>query len=279
VYACDDAYTIPLVAAIRSLIDNAPDSTSLEIVIISFGISEHNRERLMRSWRSDDATVEFIEANYDGFVGLPLGHPESAVGSYINEATYGRLLLPQLLPDSWDRVIYLDVDTLVVSSLADMWNLDIEGRPIAAARDCGIRSIGSGHGVRMWNEIGIDPTTPYFSAGVMLVNLEEWRRTDIPGRVTHFLRTYRERVLYCDQEGLNAVLAGNYVPLGPEWNATGCWVREFLAAPAGSTPAVRIRHFTTAAKPWLATTAPDLPNYADFFQYLDRTDWKGWRPA
>jgi lipopolysaccharide biosynthesis glycosyltransferase len=38
-----------------------------------------------------------------------------------------------------------------------------------------------------------------------------------------------------------------------------------------------IVHFTTPEKPWHANS--HHPFRAEFFRYLDRTDWAGWRPA
>lgn len=40
-----------------------------------------------------------------------------------------------MLPSTISRVIYLDQDVLVKKDLADLWDMDLEGHPIAAARE------------------------------------------------------------------------------------------------------------------------------------------------
>lgn len=47
---------------------------------------------------------------------------------------FARYVLQDLLPASVERVIYLDLDVLVQKDLAELWDIDMEGHPIAAAR-------------------------------------------------------------------------------------------------------------------------------------------------
>lgn len=47
---------------------------------------------------------------------------------------YARYLVPSILPTSVDRAIYLDQDTLVQRDIADLWEIDLEDFPLAAAR-------------------------------------------------------------------------------------------------------------------------------------------------
>lgn len=47
---------------------------------------------------------------------------------------FARYIIPSLLPESIERVIYLDQDVLVQKDLVDLWDLDMEGYPVAAAR-------------------------------------------------------------------------------------------------------------------------------------------------
>lgn len=46
---------------------------------------------------------------------------------------FARYLIPSLLPENVERVIYLDQDVLVQKDLAELWDVDMEGHPIAAA--------------------------------------------------------------------------------------------------------------------------------------------------
>jgi lipopolysaccharide biosynthesis glycosyltransferase len=49
---------------------------------------------------------------------------------------FARFLIPDLLPPEIDRVIYLDQDVLVLKDLTALWEINMDGYPIAAARAC-----------------------------------------------------------------------------------------------------------------------------------------------
>ena len=51
---------------------------------------------------------------------------------------------------------------------------------------------------------------PYFNAGVMLIDLDAWRREDLVGRMLACLRRHRRDVLWWDQYALNVELAGHW---------------------------------------------------------------------
>lgn len=47
---------------------------------------------------------------------------------------FARYLIPSMLPNDVKRVIYLDQDVLVKKDLEELWEIDMEEYPIAAAR-------------------------------------------------------------------------------------------------------------------------------------------------
>jgi hypothetical protein len=135
--------------------------------------------------------------------------------------------------------------------------------------------VSSPSGVAGWKELGIPAAASYFNAGVMSIDLALWRRDRVGDRALEYVRRHRDRVYFWDQEGLNAVLAGLWGPLDPRWNHN-------VSVPAGTTSASRvvrdpwIIHFAGNVKPWryLVRNSP----HELYFQYLDKTPWKGWRP-
>lgn len=50
---------------------------------------------------------------------------------------FARYLVQDILPDHLERVIYLDQDVLVQKDLAPLWDIDLQGHPLAAAREWG----------------------------------------------------------------------------------------------------------------------------------------------
>lgn len=64
-------------------------------------------------------------------VGSSTGNPN------ISHAAYLRLFLQDILPTQISKVLYLDCDIVVINSLKDLWNTDINHYAIAARVDYG----------------------------------------------------------------------------------------------------------------------------------------------
>jgi lipopolysaccharide biosynthesis glycosyltransferase len=123
-------------------------------------------------------------------------------------ATYFRLLLPSLLPANVKRVIFIDSDAIVMDQLRELWELPLEGNALAAVPDhwLSCRDHGYVHG-------------DYFNAGIMLIDLEAWRRKDVMGLGRAFAKANPHRLRHWDQDVLNAVFAKEWLTLGERWNA------------------------------------------------------------
>lgn len=104
-------------------------------------------------------------------------------------ATYFRLLLPSLLPASVKRVIFIDSDAIVMDRLSELWHLPLDGKALAAVPDHWIscRDHGYVHG-------------KYFNAGIMLIDLEVWRKKDILGLGRVFAKANPHRLRNWDQD-------------------------------------------------------------------------------
>jgi lipopolysaccharide biosynthesis glycosyltransferase len=269
VFAADDSYVIPLAASVRSVLDNAVGSRT-HVAVLSCGISAGTRELLLSSW--PNGSVEFIDVRPRLLTGLPTS---SHVISHPSVATYARLLLSDLLPDNWQRIIYIDADTITLGPLDELWNHELGRYALGAVGDRDVTVISSVWGVQCWRAMDLDPHAPYFNAGLMLINLETWREQQIGQRALRYVQRYASRVVMFDQEGLNAAVNGAYSKLSGEWNVMQ--PAQPYQSPDNCATA-RIRHFIGPAKPWSGCDYEDSGKEA-FFRYLDRTRWRGWRPG
>lgn len=166
-------------------------------------------------------------------------------------STLDRLLLPSLL-GRLERVIYLDVDLVVIGDLAPLWHLDLGGRPLAAKPSS---SPGTRWGIQMlYHALGSLPidrareiarwlhetgpmTFRAFNAGVLLMDLERMRSD----RAVPLLLSLVTNCAMNDQDALNAYARSSYVELSPAWNA---------APRQDDTQGAKIIHFVGPVKPW-----------------------------
>jgi lipopolysaccharide biosynthesis glycosyltransferase len=199
-------------------------------------------------------------------------------------ASLFRLRMGTLLPQSIERVIFLDADVVVRRPLDELWETDLDGCALAAVRDSMVLWAGGLEGFP-WQELGIAPDVPYFNAGVMVIDMDRWRTQRIGERALELLS--RHRFPFGDQCALNAALSGQSAQIAPQWNLQSgtfsgecplACVVESQAALASAVDDPAIVHFTHSLvrKPWQYNcTHP----YRDlWFEYLDLTNWHGWRP-
>lgn len=129
-----------------------------------------------------------------------------------------RCALSRILSE--DKVIYLDVDTIVDSSIFDLWNFNMGASPIAA---------------RVENE-------GYINSGVLLMNLKQIRAEGYDDRMLDLLK--RCRFVFPDQDVINLVFKNRVAHLPDYFNKIG---RDKEAYETGN---FIIRHFAGITKPW-----------------------------
>lgn len=176
----------------------------------------------------------------------------------VNTWTWGsmyRLLLPSLLDVS--KVIYLDCDVLVNLDIQELWNIDLNGYYLAAARDLGAAALTD-----ILLPLGLNPDT-YFNSGVIVFNLDNIRQnSEWYVKMQDFLRQYPSTTLP-DQDVLNHIYGHNYLQLGGEFNA-------FSVTNPDLDFHHKIVHFAGETKWW----DPASPGFALYQEYLNLTPWR-----
>lgn|GEM_PF-785359 len=281
VIACgsDENYAMPLAVMLFSLVSNIKTGTCVHIYVLSLGITCETQNRLRDiSQRSDiELTIDFIEVDADRLDNLPLS-------GHIPAASYLRLFLPALLPEAYDKVLFLDPDILIRNDITPLWDLDVNGYYLLAAPDPLIPSISSVGGPYNWKAIGIPPDNLYFNAGVLLINLKKWREDNLTAKALKYVEENSGHLTYHDQEALNAVCYASWAEFDMMWNVLMVMLRKARATNPPSKlqryiesnfddlwnrPA--ICHFASPIKPW--THGHKVRFQAEWFKYLKRSGW------
>lgn len=119
----------------------------------------------------------------------------------INVETYYRILGLKLLPESMERILYLDVDMVIKGSLMPLYQSDLTGKAFAVCEDI----FGKINGFHEANKrrLAIPPQYSYFNAGVMLFNLALLREENAADRMLENIYRDYERYEYNDQDVMN----------------------------------------------------------------------------
>lgn len=278
VFACSENFVPYLSVAIQSIVDNASAARRYDIVVLTRNISPTSMITLTRQTKSDNVGIGFLD------VDAALGDIELPHHGHFRPETYFRLLAPQLLPNV-DKAIYLDSDLIVDDDVAALFDTDVRGHLLAATRDADTIGQIDGYdatvGPYLRDELGMDDPHDYFQAGVLLMNLEELRRTVTP---EEFLELSTQRMWrWLDQDVLNRVVNGDYVRVHMRWNYLMDWQHLRRTHIIANAPAdVRAEYEEAAANPAIVHFAgpdnrpwlyPDADRAELFWHYAMRSPY------
>ncbi|WP_374164133.1 glycosyltransferase family 8 protein [Arcticibacter sp. MXS-1] len=264
VTVCDDHYSPLLAALLKSIELNYKQNQDILVYVISDKIRPKNQKRLEASISSALMTINWIdlEACIPPNAKLPTDRSSYPLN------IYARLFIPDILPATLNKALYLDVDMILTADVTELWNTDIESCFLAAVQDQMIKTVSnSWGGILNYREFDLSADTPYFNTGLLLINTKRWRDEHLAQKVLNLISANKQYANYPDQYGLNIVLANKWKKLDKTWNT--------FASETGSPPS--LIHFTSR-KPIYKTFRGNPAFRTLFFDYLEKTAWKGLRP-
>ena len=133
VLATDNNYAQHATVVMASVMANSSNSEAITFYVINDNISEEHQQKMVETINYFGGQLNFIEANADLLKNV-------FISGSLTRATYFRLDIANILPETVRKVIYLDCDLLVLQDISDLWNFDMRGKPLAATEDFGILS-------------------------------------------------------------------------------------------------------------------------------------------
>ena len=205
-YGLNNNNFYPTFVSITSLLENANYSTFYTInILVSKRKKYFSNENKIKfknlEYKYPRCKIKIIEINDKFFKFANIRrYPISA---------YYRLLLADLLPEI-KRIIYLDGDTIVLTDLTELINLNMKNNTILGFVDNSFY-LSEDFGIKTYN---------YITSGVMLINLENIRKEFITEQFFSFIKKYKNNLKQEDQTVINIVLNGKIGFLPPKY---GIW--------------------------------------------------------
>ena len=264
--ASDANVVAGLAVVIHSALLNLAPERGLDINLIDCGLGEDVLDKMRKSLGKSGRSFR-----------LTVARPsvEQLAGVRVDEVglfTYARLLSAELFPNL-NRAVYLDTDVVVNLDLADFFDQDMEGFPVAAVRDRFSPVVSHPLSILDWERREMNPEDVYFNAGVLLIDFERWRAENLGAEAMRFARENPELCVRWDQTALNVLLYNRWKPCEVKWNYM---VYSNIEEDSFNIPANF--HITGLPKQWHMGPKTNQGFYDMFYRYLDRTAWKGWRP-
>lgn len=282
-YTLNDKFVPQVSAGICSVCENNKDVKKIDFYLMSLKIKEENKKKLKKfikkKYNRDIIYIELDDlSKYFDFDFDTNGW---------NPIVLARLLLDKLLPEKLDKILYLDGDTIVRGNLQDLWNIDMNEKVIAA-------SIEPTMDKKRKDSLNLNGK-PYYNAGVLLVDLNNWKKYKAGKIVLDYYREHNGNLFANDQDAINGSLNDKILTISPKYNFYNIFYQynykflnklcDFKYIEKGTyNDALEnpvIIHYLGEERPWRIGNKHKYRK--DYLYYLGLTPWsncnleKGWR--
>ena len=252
-------YFIPYCATfLKSMAEHSNSDKNYDILLLSQDVSDinvKNVKKMLSAWKNISLRVLDPSVLIDQYTFHIEGH--------FSKETYYRLVLPELLPN-YDKVLYLDSDMIAMDDVSKIYDENIDGYLLAACHDADTAGLYNGYrkDKKDYTDKILKLKEPYqyFQAGVLLLNLEEFRKRYTTKQILDFAVSEKWQLL--DQDILNKLCEGAVKYIDMSWNVmvdfAGIRINQIIAlAPrwlnemyqeARKNP--KIIHYAGPQKPW-----------------------------
>lgn len=207
VYASDDRFAEILGVSLTSLYENNKEMDQVWVYILDSNISKVNKNKLEKiNTAYGRSNIQWIQAkNICEELHMNVAVDRGSLSQY------ARLFVSSVLPSNIKRVLYLDCDVIIAQPLDELWNLNMQGKTIAALNDA----------FSKWYRMNIDlkPNDVMFNSGVMLIDLKRWKEQKVEERLMNFISSKNGKIQQGDQGALNAVLSHDVYCIEPKFNS------------------------------------------------------------
>ncbi|MBA0802569.1 hypothetical protein Gohar_012851 [Gossypium harknessii] len=171
---------------------------------------------------------------------------------------YARIYLADMLPPDVKRVLYLDSDLVVVDDIVKLWEVDLEGKVLAAPEYCHANFTKYFTDL-FWSDKELSSTFNgrkpcYFNTGVMVVDVDKWRQGGYTPKVEEWMALQKQKRIYTlgSLPPFLLVLAGNIKAVHHRWNQHGLGGDNLEGKCRSLHPGpISLLHWSGKGKPWL----------------------------
>ena len=272
--AADDNYAPFVATTMASILKNT--KSHVDFYVLSDGISDKNKAKIAneRKWFRN-FSLSFVDLNQDKLQEIfkERGH--------ISRTAYARLFIPELdVSKNIKKAIYFDDDMIITKDINLLYSEDL-GNKIVGTVDDNYDSVRYfNHNKKLNNaffkEFNIPKEHVYFNSGMLLIDMEKWRKERITNKLVEFAQNNisNKYLTRQDQDVLNVVLNMKSANLNSAYNTTLHNLKyetdkklldKFLKKAV-------VIHYTWNTKPWFDKNALFANEFWQVVPYTDFAD-------
>ena len=245
-FAVDDNYVKYFMVCLKSLLAHAGSDVTYNVHVLHENVTQENQARVLEM-ETNNVTVSFCDVS-DLVAKI---RSQLSLRDYYSYTTYYRIFIPELFPE-YDKVLYLDADTILLKDPALLFHYELGSNYVGAIQDRIVvdKEVFSDYVEKV---LGISHVA-YFNAGVLLMNCKAMRKNNLKKNFLSLLQAYTF-VVAQDQDYLNILCQDKVLWLD------SCWNVQMSEAEERPEEKLGIIHYNFAEKPWLN----DSVRYAGYF--------------
>ena len=275
-FSANDKYIPLLSVTLSSIIERSNQSNYYDIVILMTNISDENHVKL-RTLISDKPNFSIRLVNVGPYVyGYNFYTESDPTNTKFSDEIYYRVLVPSLMP-SYDKVIFLDADLVILDDILNILNYDYSNSLVGAVRDYeGIANCYGNNYERTKyriSELGIKNFDDYFLSGVLVMNIKKFNE-QFAGRDLLGLAVSKNWKQF-DQDLFNYLCQDYVTIIDASWDFLEDIYGSYQSLPKTlfeeflqSEKNPKIIHFAGNRKPWIKT---DSKYNKYFWEYAEKT--------
>lgn len=258
--ASDENYAPFLTTTAYSILKNT--NSFIEFYILDGGISEKSKQIIKKSLNVfDKFSIEFIDmSSYD------LNRFPNLRHYSVN--TFLRFFIPEIFKNA-QKIIYLDVDIIVKKDIKDLYNIDLDGYPLAAVLEDFYEYNAKYLKTNIYPEYS--GGTNYFNAGVLIMDVQKFIQNNYNNMLIDKTIEYMDKLSTADQDVFNIVFENNFKILDYKFNFMPDYYNELRKLYPDRSDLIKnnayILHYTWY-KPWKSNKTAA---FNDFWDIAERT--------
>lgn len=254
-----------LSVVVASITKNISDNHNYDIVILEKKLAGRCKRRLMEQLRPfENVSIRFVNMKefFDNYDKNDIYNINESIESY------SRFFIPDIF-HKYEKVIWLDIDTLVYVDLADLYDIDVGNNMIAAVRDITTNNWPSDRQTNfdlcsyLYDKFNYKNCYKYANMGVVLYGIKNCEKENFVDRCLEQINKIDYKVLKSpEQDIMNLVCEDKIKYIGYEYNMFASYLNNI--------------HFMDGA--YLHSSIienPKIVHFEDFKPWRDEKSYNG----
>ncbi|MEI0491360.1 glycosyltransferase family 8 protein [Brachyspira intermedia] len=231
-FTSNDKYAPFMSTVIVSILKNSKEDENFYFHVITNDISDENKNMIEKLKEIKTFDIKYYIPNVEKYNKWfeKINHKR-----YYDPSHFYRLDIPTLT-SSCDKILYLDCDIIVNSSLSELFDMDISEYFAFAVEDKGDLNFLNKYKIK----IGLEDKHKYFNAGILLLNNKLYLEKNLDLECESYFNKYCNIIECADQDILNYLFKDNVKFIDNKWN-------DFTSKNVNTSSII---HYVGKIKPW-----------------------------